>query len=181
MEPRGHEPAGTCSEQAVCRLGSCSGTTLIIARCSQRPKIRICCTRTFLGRQLLDLLIDDNGIEVFDDAGRDLVKKMIFGAKANGGGGHGHDDEGDGKAGSKGHASSGGLFRRDAGAASSHGLDATNLPTRGVAWAEERPFLLQLVANGVTGIDTDKFDYLARDTHNLGLSSAFDHKRLLYR
>ena len=33
----------------------------------------------------------------------------------------------------------------------------------------------------VAGIDTDKFDYLARDTHNVGLASSFDYRRIVYR
>lgn len=43
------------------------------------------------------------------------------------------------------------------------------------------PFLFQFVANANTGIDTDKFDYLARDVYNVGLQGAygFDHRRLI--
>jgi hypothetical protein len=33
-----------------------------------------------------------------------------------------------------------------------------------------RPFLYEIVANGTTGIDTDKWDYLGRDSYALGLS-----------
>ena len=33
---------------------------------------------------------------------------------------------------------------------------------------------LQIVANGLTGIDVDKMDYFARDSHGLGLSNSFD-------
>lgn len=42
-------------------------------------------------------------------------------------------------------------------------------------------FLYDVVANGTTGIDTDKFDYLARDVYNVGLqgASGFDHRRLI--
>ena len=43
-----------------------------------------------------------------------------------------------------------------------------------------RDFLFQIVANAHTGIDTDKFDYLARDSHNLGLASSFDYRRVMY-
>lgn len=45
---------------------------------------------------------------------------------------------------------------------------------------QERPFLFEIVANGKNGIDTDKFDYLARDTYNVGMSTSFDYRRLLY-
>ena len=45
---------------------------------------------------------------------------------------------------------------------------------------EERPFLYEIVANGISGIDTDKFDYILRDTHNVGMTTAFDYRRLLY-
>lgn len=42
-------------------------------------------------------------------------------------------------------------------------------------------FMYDIVANSTTGIDTDKFDYLARDVHNVGLQGAygFDHRRLM--
>lgn len=42
-------------------------------------------------------------------------------------------------------------------------------------------FLFDVVANAKTGIDTDKFDYLARDVYNVGLQGAygFDHRRLI--
>lgn len=43
------------------------------------------------------------------------------------------------------------------------------------------PFMFQIVANAMTGIDTDKFDYLARDVYNVGLqgSYGFDYRRLM--
>ena len=34
--------------------------------------------------------------------------------------------------------------------------------------------ILQIVANGLTGIDVDKMDYFARDSHGLGLPNRFD-------
>ncbi len=42
-------------------------------------------------------------------------------------------------------------------------------------------FVYDVVANSRSGIDTDKFDYLARDVYNVGLQSnyGFDHKRLM--
>lgn len=39
--------------------------------------------------------------------------------------------------------------------------------------------LYQIVANYLNGIDVDKFDYLARDTYNLGLKKGFDPRRLI--
>ena len=39
--------------------------------------------------------------------------------------------------------------------------------------------LYQIVANHLNGIDVDKFDYLARDTKNLGLSTGFNANRLI--
>ena len=33
---------------------------------------------------------------------------------------------------------------------------------------------MQIVANGFTGIDVDKMDYFARDSHSVGLPNSFD-------
>lgn len=41
-----------------------------------------------------------------------------------------------------------------------------------------RQFLLQIVANKQNGIDVDKFDYFARDCHQLGMKWSFDAERL---
>lgn len=43
----------------------------------------------------------------------------------------------------------------------------------------EDAFVYEIVANGKTGIDVDKFDYLARDTFNLGIKSSYDYTRLM--
>lgn len=42
---------------------------------------------------------------------------------------------------------------------------------------DDRSFLYEIVANGRNSIDVDKFDYLARDTFNLGLKSSYDFTR----
>ncbi|XP_039502793.1 uncharacterized protein LOC120458985 [Pimephales promelas] len=44
---------------------------------------------------------------------------------------------------------------------------------------EDKSFLYEIVANKLNGIDVDKWDYLARDCHYLGIPTAFDHERLL--
>jgi HD superfamily phosphohydrolase len=43
----------------------------------------------------------------------------------------------------------------------------------------ENPWLSQIVANHDTGIDVDKFDYIPRDCHYLGLQTPFHPKRLM--
>jgi len=42
-------------------------------------------------------------------------------------------------------------------------------------------FLYDVVANETCGIDTDRFDYIARDVYNIGksISNGFDHQRLM--
>ncbi|KAL1281518.1 hypothetical protein QQF64_000321 [Cirrhinus molitorella] len=45
--------------------------------------------------------------------------------------------------------------------------------------AENKSFLYEIVANKLNGIDVDKWDYLARDCHYLGIPNGFDHQRLL--
>ena len=34
--------------------------------------------------------------------------------------------------------------------------------------------ITKIVANGFTGIDVDKMDYFARDSHSVGLPNSFD-------
>ena len=41
------------------------------------------------------------------------------------------------------------------------------------------PRLCQIVANKENGIDVDKWDYFARDCHQLGITNNFDHLRFL--
>ena len=40
-------------------------------------------------------------------------------------------------------------------------------------------FCLKIVVNARTGIDVEKCDYLARDSHYLGIKSSFDHTRFM--
>lgn len=42
-----------------------------------------------------------------------------------------------------------------------------------------KPFMYQIVANSKSGIDVDKFDYIKRDTYNLGLEYSIDIDTLL--
>lgn len=44
---------------------------------------------------------------------------------------------------------------------------------------KEKDFLYEIVANKRNGIDVDKWDYLARDCHMLGIKSNFDHTRCM--
>ena len=41
---------------------------------------------------------------------------------------------------------------------------------------EDKSFLYEIVANKLTGIDVDKWDYFARDSYNLGVSISFDYR-----
>lgn len=40
-------------------------------------------------------------------------------------------------------------------------------------------FLYQIVCNKINGLDCDKFDYIVRDTYNIGLAYSFDVMRLI--
>ncbi|XP_054429762.1 deoxynucleoside triphosphate triphosphohydrolase SAMHD1 [Pteronotus mesoamericanus] len=44
---------------------------------------------------------------------------------------------------------------------------------------KEKGFLYEIVANKRNGIDVDKWDYLARDCHHLGIQNNFDYRRCL--
>ncbi|TIC21145.1 WD40 repeat-like protein [Wallemia mellicola] len=44
---------------------------------------------------------------------------------------------------------------------------------------QEKPFLFHIVANNENGLDVDKFDYMARDTRNVGVNSTHDTSRIL--
>jgi deoxynucleoside triphosphate triphosphohydrolase SAMHD1 len=45
--------------------------------------------------------------------------------------------------------------------------------------SHEKAFLWDIVSNSRNSIDVDKFDYLARDCHNLGMKCSYDCSRLL--
>ncbi|XVF60325.1 hypothetical protein PTKIN_Ptkin08bG0036000 [Pterospermum kingtungense] len=45
--------------------------------------------------------------------------------------------------------------------------------------AKEKQFLYDIVANGRSGIDVDKFDYIVRDSRACGLGCSFDFYRLM--
>ncbi|XP_021355741.1 deoxynucleoside triphosphate triphosphohydrolase SAMHD1-like [Mizuhopecten yessoensis] len=44
---------------------------------------------------------------------------------------------------------------------------------------KSKGFLYEVVANKRNGIDADKWDYFARDCHNLGIRNNFDHLRFI--
>eukprot|EP01027_Heterolobosea_sp_BB2_P018252 GEZU01025740.1.p1 GENE.GEZU01025740.1~~GEZU01025740.1.p1 ORF type:complete len:454 (+),score=124.60 GEZU01025740.1:114-1475(+) len=44
---------------------------------------------------------------------------------------------------------------------------------------DKKLFLHQIVSNSQNSIDVDKFDYLARDSYNLGMKSSYDFSRLI--
>ena len=44
---------------------------------------------------------------------------------------------------------------------------------------ESKSFLYEVVANKRNGIDVDKWDYFARDCHNLGIPNNFDMRRYM--
>lgn len=44
---------------------------------------------------------------------------------------------------------------------------------------QEKPFLFDIVNNKRNSVDVDKFDYIQRDCHNIGLKCSIDAKRLI--
>jgi len=40
--------------------------------------------------------------------------------------------------------------------------------------------VFQIVANKRNGVDVDKWEYFARDCHNLGITNSFNHNRCMY-
>nr|XP_009860481.1 deoxynucleoside triphosphate triphosphohydrolase SAMHD1 isoform X1 [Ciona intestinalis] len=45
---------------------------------------------------------------------------------------------------------------------------------------KKKHFLYQIVSNEINKVDVDKWDYLARDCHHLGLKNSFDHIRFMH-
>eukprot|EP01028_Stygiella_incarcerata_P006446 TRINITY_DN261_c0_g1_i1.p1 TRINITY_DN261_c0_g1~~TRINITY_DN261_c0_g1_i1.p1 ORF type:complete len:336 (-),score=74.59 TRINITY_DN261_c0_g1_i1:141-1148(-) len=43
----------------------------------------------------------------------------------------------------------------------------------------DRRFMFDIISNTRNSVDVDKFDYLARDCHNLGMKSSYDFSRLM--
>ncbi|KAK0136110.1 Deoxynucleoside triphosphate triphosphohydrolase SAMHD1 [Merluccius polli] len=61
-------------------------------------------------------------------------------------------------------------------------LDSIHSPDGGWQYEgrpEEKSFLYEIVANKRNGIDVDKWDYFARDCHQLGIQNNFDYRRFL--
>uniref|UniRef100_A0A667ZLH5 HD domain-containing protein n=1 Tax=Myripristis murdjan TaxID=586833 RepID=A0A667ZLH5_9TELE len=54
-----------------------------------------------------------------------------------------------------------------------------SLPHTTSGRGKDKSFLYEIVANKTNGIDVDKWDYLARDCHHLGIPMSFDYRRLL--
>jgi len=50
---------------------------------------------------------------------------------------------------------------------------------RPLASDNEKAFLFDIVSNSRNSVDVDKFDYLARDCHNLGMKCSYDCSRLM--
>uniref|UniRef100_A0A667ZLF0 HD domain-containing protein n=1 Tax=Myripristis murdjan TaxID=586833 RepID=A0A667ZLF0_9TELE len=57
--------------------------------------------------------------------------------------------------------------------------DGENVSAEPPYRGEVKYFLYEIVANKTNGIDVDKWDYLARDCHHLGIPMTFDYRRLL--
>lgn len=115
-------------------------------------------THEEMSAQLLDLLLDDGEIGVLDNLeigdGREIVKKMILGAKSS----HGHGAD---------HGSGAAAY-------------AAAPVDRGVIFRDERAWLFDIVANGKSGLDVDKLDYMPRDAHALNVPCVVDPKRIIY-
>ncbi|KAI0706868.1 hypothetical protein C8T65DRAFT_740425 [Cerioporus squamosus] len=51
---------------------------------------------------------------------------------------------------------------------------------RSICSKQEKPYLFQIVANKTNGLDVDKFDYIARDSHAIDQKSNLSLTRLIY-
>jgi deoxynucleoside triphosphate triphosphohydrolase SAMHD1 len=57
------------------------------------------------------------------------------------------------------------------------GVSIEELP--GYSGFREKQYLFDIVVNKRNAIDVDKFDYITRDSKNLGIASDFDSSRLI--
>ena len=53
------------------------------------------------------------------------------------------------------------------------------IPKKYLSKQDKKRFLFRIVCNPESGVDVDKFDYIARDTYNIGLKFGFDCSRLV--
>ncbi len=44
---------------------------------------------------------------------------------------------------------------------------------------EHKGFIYQIVSNNLNGLDIDKYDYISRDSHHIGIKNGFDHSKLV--
>lgn len=107
---------------------------------------------------MLDHMIEENGLE-YDADDRTLIKDLIMGEK------YVH--------GSKQLNNSG---EESSSASSDHAIPKRHEYMYG---KDESKFLWQIVANKTNSVDVDKFDYLARDSYNLGLKTSYDFTRIM--
>lgn len=45
--------------------------------------------------------------------------------------------------------------------------------------SEHKGFIYQIVSNNLNGLDVDKYDYISRDAHHIGIKNGFDHSKLV--
>lgn len=45
--------------------------------------------------------------------------------------------------------------------------------------SEHIGFIYQIVSNNLNGLDVDKYDYISRDSHHIGIKNGFDHSKLV--
>jgi len=98
---------------------------------------------------MLDYLVDDNAIDISKDD-QEFVKRLI-----------------DGVPGSEAYSYLSYL----------RGCFADFL--LGCREKSDRGFMYEIVANKRNSVDVDKFDYISRDCHNVGLKTSYDFDRLM--